>query len=303
MSTTALKILALVLMTIDHVGAFLSGMPIAFRWVGRLSAPVFLFCLLEGIEKTSSRKKYILRLYLFSVGMATMDVIINKLMPEQPILDDDIFLVYFGVVAFVSILDWCKKNHSMKWGILFIILWQVIIPLLLEVLLNVAGVSGFLNLQEERILKQALIGQVVAWSTNTLFVILGVLLFYHKHNKRKFALIYVIMSLVPTFLMRINFFPRFISLVINVMEYKFGFSENVLIMCENVFVIIVQLLGFEAKYIKEVEGLGLWKSDFQWMMIGALPLFWLYSGEKGKGGKLFFYLYYPLHICVLAWMR
>ncbi|MBD5521310.1 MAG: hypothetical protein HDR03_08845 [Lachnospiraceae bacterium] len=46
MSITALKTLSLILMTIDHIGAFIPEMPIAFRWIGRLSAPVFLFCLL-----------------------------------------------------------------------------------------------------------------------------------------------------------------------------------------------------------------------------------------------------------------
>ena len=54
MSITALKTLSLILMTIDHIGAFIPEMPIAFRWIGRLSAPVFLFCLLEGIEKDSN---------------------------------------------------------------------------------------------------------------------------------------------------------------------------------------------------------------------------------------------------------
>lgn len=37
----------------------------------------------------------------------------------------------------------------------------------------------------------------------------------------------------------------------------------------------------------------------QWMMALALPLMLRYNGEKGRGWKWFFYLYYPAHTCLL----
>ncbi|MDR0450938.1 MAG: conjugal transfer protein TraX [Treponema sp.] len=44
--------------------------------------------------------------------------------------------------------------------------------------------------------------------------------------------------------------------------------------------------------------------DFQWLMVFAvIPLF-LYNGKRGKGGKYFFYIFYPAHIYLLycvAW--
>ena len=47
MSTTAIKWLALVLMLVDHLGEFFpQSVPLWFRWLGRMSAPLFLFCLL-----------------------------------------------------------------------------------------------------------------------------------------------------------------------------------------------------------------------------------------------------------------
>ena len=63
MTTFLLKIIAVVLMTVDHVGKFF-GLPVFMRWLGRLAAPVFFFCAVEGALHTSDRKKYIKRLYL-----------------------------------------------------------------------------------------------------------------------------------------------------------------------------------------------------------------------------------------------
>ncbi|HIX64425.1 MAG TPA: hypothetical protein H9852_08375, partial [Candidatus Mediterraneibacter colneyensis] len=40
--------------------------------------------------------------------------------------------------------------------------------------------------------------------------------------------------------------------------------------------------------------------DFQWMMIGALPLMLLYNNKRGRNTKWFFYFFYPIHIILLA---
>lgn len=67
MSAFALKILALVTMLIDHVGAVFFPQHIFLRYIGRLSFPIFAFLLAEGFVHTKSRMKYFLRLVLFGV--------------------------------------------------------------------------------------------------------------------------------------------------------------------------------------------------------------------------------------------
>ena len=65
----ALKVLALLTMTLDHVGLFLlaylgSANPVglAFRAVGRIAFPIFAFMLAEGIRKSHHKEKYLIRL-------------------------------------------------------------------------------------------------------------------------------------------------------------------------------------------------------------------------------------------------
>ena len=40
-------------------------------------------------------------------------------------------------------------------------------------------------------------------------------------------------------------------------------------------------------------------TNYQWMMIGALPIILLYNGQRGKRIKQFFYIFYPVHIWLL----
>ena len=58
---TGLKWIALVTMVMDHIHyffGFTGWIPEWFSMVGRLGAPLFLFCLVEGFTHTHSRKKY-----------------------------------------------------------------------------------------------------------------------------------------------------------------------------------------------------------------------------------------------------
>lgn len=76
MKIFTIKIIALILMLIDHIGEFFPDSPIWFRWLGRIAAPLFFYALAVGFQHTRNRKKYLLRLYLANVGM----VFFNQIM-------------------------------------------------------------------------------------------------------------------------------------------------------------------------------------------------------------------------------
>lgn len=66
MSALTLKLIALVCMTLDHIGYAIPSLSI-LRIVGRLSFPIYVFLLTTGFRYTSNRGRYALRLGIFAV--------------------------------------------------------------------------------------------------------------------------------------------------------------------------------------------------------------------------------------------
>lgn len=60
----ALKLIACVTMLIDHVGAVFFPDTLWLRMIGRLAFPIYCFLLAEGMRKTRSPEKYLLRLFV-----------------------------------------------------------------------------------------------------------------------------------------------------------------------------------------------------------------------------------------------
>lgn len=67
LSNFDLKIIAIITMTIDHIGAIMYQNIDIFRIIGRVSFPIFAFLLVEGFKHTSNKLKYFLRLILFAI--------------------------------------------------------------------------------------------------------------------------------------------------------------------------------------------------------------------------------------------
>ena len=67
MNRNFFKIIAVISMLIDHIGAVLCPSLTFLRWIGRLAFPIFAFFIAEGWNKTKDRKKYVLMLFLFSI--------------------------------------------------------------------------------------------------------------------------------------------------------------------------------------------------------------------------------------------
>lgn len=61
LDTGLLKLIAILSMAVDHVGSvFFPKYPV-FRWIGRLTFPIFAYCLTVGLLYTHDIKKYLVR--------------------------------------------------------------------------------------------------------------------------------------------------------------------------------------------------------------------------------------------------
>ena len=116
MSTTAIKWLALVLMLVDHLGEFFpQSVPLWFRWLGRMSAPLFLFCLAQGLEKTSSRPRYIRRLWIGSAAMGLGNFILVRCFPKAPVrLTNNILSTMVVIAVIVWLYESFDEEHPRR---------------------------------------------------------------------------------------------------------------------------------------------------------------------------------------------
>lgn len=67
LDTGFLKLVAILSMTMDHVGLAFFPQAAVFRWAGRLAFPLFSYCMVVGMLYTRDIKRYALRLAVFAL--------------------------------------------------------------------------------------------------------------------------------------------------------------------------------------------------------------------------------------------
>lgn len=111
MTTFSLKLTALVLMTLDHVGAYFPQAPAWFRWLGRGAYPLFLFCMVQGYAHTRSRRRYLLRLYLMSLFMTGLTLFLDARFPtDTGFGNHNIFVPLLLTGLVISAIELCQQN-------------------------------------------------------------------------------------------------------------------------------------------------------------------------------------------------
>lgn len=117
MTVFSLKLLALLLMLLDHVYLFFSDIlqvPLWFTWAGRLSAPLFFFCMAQGMEHTRNPVRYLLRLYTSSLLMGGGNLLLPALFPGGGELSNNIFSTLFLGALLISLMGLSAADP--RWG-------------------------------------------------------------------------------------------------------------------------------------------------------------------------------------------
>lgn len=120
MSVFSLKIIAIILMIVDHIGHFFPNIKYAvlFRMFGRIVAPIFFYLLVEGFIHTSDRKKYSNRLLVFGLIMSIGNMLLLLMLYllkattvyNIGILKPNIFITMFLCLEILKQLENIKDN-------------------------------------------------------------------------------------------------------------------------------------------------------------------------------------------------
>lgn len=117
-----LKVIAIVLMVIDHTGALFFPQVMLLRIIGRLSFPLFAFLIAQGFFHTRSVKKYLLRLGICAVVFQIPDWFstIYSSLTNNPFFGIhyvlNIFATLFFGLAAIALFDRLKdKSRILSW--------------------------------------------------------------------------------------------------------------------------------------------------------------------------------------------
>ena len=111
LDTSLLKVLALVFMLIDHMGASMFGSYPTMRVIGRMALPLYAWCLVVGSVKTRDPLRYGLRLVLLAaLSQPLYMMALNHTWKDMNIL----FLLTLGLVAIQGIRQ--KRWFSQFWA-------------------------------------------------------------------------------------------------------------------------------------------------------------------------------------------
>ena len=263
-SGTALKSIALVLMLLDHIHYFFEFtgfIPIVFTMLGRLAAPLFLFCTVEGFLHTHDRKRYFFRMLAISAPMGLLEFFMmyggwfNRGDGFYPM--NAIFMNFVVLCIVWQGIDWLRAK---KWlpGLLAVLIPAVGWPVLSVLLLQAVPVPAMQNTLG--ILYFTLLPNWMFITDGGWGYLLGGVILYLFHGNRKLQLsVWVIWT----------FWFEFI----------------------RIFMLLRGTDGFVWTQM--------FTDYFQWFEIFSVLLMALYNGQRGSGHKSLFYWFYPVHVYVL----
>lgn len=161
-NSNVLKILAILLMLIDHIGGAIFVGNQVLRMIGRLSFPIFTFLIVEGFINTSNLSKYLKRLFIFGIiSEIPYDLAFyNKVF--FPYAQNVMFTLLLGVLC-IKEMEKLKNNYEVKVTVVSTlkILMYCVISIIGFVDYNIYGVLTIMMFYIFRKIKYGWIGQVL----------------------------------------------------------------------------------------------------------------------------------------------
>lgn len=258
-------------MTIDHLAAYGFEIPCfgahfsTLRLIGRIAAPLFFFAITESVKHTRSRKKLLLRLYLGAVGTGLFVAVTNLMFHDSigRFSQSNILCDYLYTALYIILIEnMIKGSKERQWK---------------QVFLAAAGIAATaiphfiaLAVYEFPYSKYGLAPETV-W---TIQDFAGSFVF--SPLAAEYTILFVVMGILMYFAGN-KYGKAAVLVVFSLFCYVGGNVEALK------YTFIGTVLGYP-----------------QYYMILAVPFILLYNGERGRGSKYFFYVYYPAHRYVIS---
>ena len=204
-----IKIIALVLMVLDHIHyffGFTGKIPTLFSQLGRLSAGLFLFMVVEGFIHTSNRKRYFLRLYIVAILMGLVQyamIIFNLIRPDGFFPQNQIFSNFVILLPILQGIEWIKNKRFLL-GTTFIalpLLWPFVGYALISA---IPATMPWINLLHFSFLPM----HTAIMDGGTFYLLTGILLYLLHKNKYLQAGGYFIFNLIIYVGLSVLFIPN-----------------------------------------------------------------------------------------------
>lgn len=270
---TGLKTIALIAMVMDHIHyffGFTGWIPEWFSMIGRLSAPLFLFCVVEGFAHTSNRRRYFLRVWAIAAGMGLAQYAMMHwgvgVRPDGFIPMNAAMKNFVILMVIWQGMDWLKQRRFVRGAA------AVLLPLLMPY-------GMVLLIMQFPVLSEPLTlicnTALPAWTAATEFgidvLLIGVALYALRNRRIWQAVAFA----------AIHFAYYFVYMAVLLQQNMPGFALS-----------------------------QMFTTYYEWMGVFAAPLMLGYNGRRGAGYKKLFYAFYPAHVYILyalswaalAWM-
>jgi hypothetical protein len=124
MSSFQIKILAIFLMIVDHIGLFFFPNLIIFRVIGRLSFPLFAFLIANGAIYTKNINSYLKRLFIFALISQIPFYFANNAIGQEWYLNV-LFTLFLGLFA-IKIIKETKDKRIWLLAVLLMCFFAIV---------------------------------------------------------------------------------------------------------------------------------------------------------------------------------
>jgi len=276
LSSYQIKLFAVIFMTLDHLASYGFEIPFFYtyfnqlRTFGRLAAPLFFFVLTESIAHTRSKPKFLLRLYVAAVCVGLFTAFTNFFLGETIVRlgQSNILFDYFYTALYIILIEQillAVKEKYLKRG-----------------LLALSGIAA-----------TGVVHMLCMW-----FEYLD-----YSDTGLDFYQVWFINDLLASFLatpLGVSYTVLFILMGILMYFAKNKYGKAAVLVLFSA----ICYFGWNFEFLQN-SSIQFVLGTRQACMVFAVPFILLYNGEKGKGHKYFFYIYYPLHryaIAIAAWL-